>query len=201
MDGFSSPHPDATSSSAPPSTSGSEVRYTRTAIALHWIVAALVVVQVAWGWGMQEIGKQPQGLRADAFNVHKSIGIAILVLTVVRLGWRVAHRPPPLPPMPRWQRLLAHANHAVLYAALIVMPVAGFLGSVYSGYPIRAFGVTWPVLASRDDALKAAMSAVHLWTSFVLVAAIGLHVAGVGKHALVDRDGLLRRMLPRRAAG
>jgi len=63
-------------------------RYTRTAIALHWIVALAVVVQVTWGWVMQAIPKQPPGVRADAFNLHKSVGLVILALMLVRLGWR-----------------------------------------------------------------------------------------------------------------
>ena len=178
--------------------SASEARYTRVAIALHWLVAALVLVQVAWGWGMQEIPKQPPGLRADAFNVHKSIGLTIFALMLVRLGWRLRHPPPPLPPLPRWQSMLARGNHAVLYVALFVMPIAGYLGSVFSGYPVKAFGVTWTAWGWKDDSIKAAMSLVHLWTSWVLVGAIGLHLAGVAKHAIVERDGLMRRMWPGR---
>lgn len=177
---------------------GSELRYGNVAIALHWLVAALVLVQIAWGWGMQEIPKQPPGLRADAFNVHKSIGLTILVLMVVRLAWRLRHPPPPLPEMPQWQRILARGNHAVLYIALFVMPVAGYLGSVFSGYPVKAFGITLPAWGWRDDTIKSTMSAVHLATSWVLVAAIALHLAAALKHALVDRDGLLRRMWPAR---
>ena len=72
-------------------------RYTRVAVVLHWLVAALVVAQVSWGWWMQTIAKQPPGVRADAFNLHKSIGLVMLALTLVRLGWRLAHPPPPLP--------------------------------------------------------------------------------------------------------
>ena len=81
----------------PPATA----RYTRTAVALHWLVAALFVGQFAWGWLMQEIPKSPPGMRADAFNVHKSIGLCVLGLMLFRLGWRIAHRPPALPRHPR----------------------------------------------------------------------------------------------------
>ena len=81
--------------------SDAPARYTRTAIALHWLIAILVLGQFAWGWWMQEIPKQPVGPRVDAFNLHKSIGMTIFALMVLRLAWRVGHPAPALPPMPR----------------------------------------------------------------------------------------------------
>lgn len=169
-------------------------RYTRTAIVLHWLIAAIVIGQFVWGWSMQEIPKQPPGVRADAFNFHKSIGLTIFLLMVVRLGWRLRHPPPPLPPLPAWQAWLARANHRVLYAALFIMPLAGYLGSAWSGYPVKYFGLVLPAWASKEPALKDLCSAVHLVTSWVLLVAVALHVAAAAKHALVDRDGLLARM-------
>jgi cytochrome b561 len=169
-------------------------RYTKTAIALHWLIAALVIGQFAWGWWMQEIPKQPPGVRADAFNLHKSFGLTLLALMLARLGWRLAHRPPPLPAMPRWQANLAHANHVVLYAALLTMPLAGYLGSVWSGYPVRYFGMVLPAWGAKDIALKDLMSSIHFGASWVLAAAVALHVAAALKHAFVDRDGILARM-------
>jgi cytochrome b561 len=168
-------------------------RYTRTAVVLHWLVAALFIGQFAWGWLMQEIPKSPPGMRADAFNFHKSIGLCLLGLMLFRLGWRIAHRPPPLPPMPAWQARLAGATHVALYVALIVQPVAGYLGSVFSGYPVKWFGVTLPAWGVKSVALKDAMSDVHLVTSFVLLALVVLHVAGALHHAFRG-DGVLARM-------
>ena len=168
-------------------------RYTRTAVALHWLVAVIVIGQFAWGWWMQDIPKQPPGLRADAFNLHKSIGLVLLALMLVRLGWRIAHPAPPLPAMPAWEARLAKATHVVLYVALIVMPVAGYLGSVFSGYPVKWFGLTLPAWGWKDPALKDWMSAVHLTTSWVLLFATALHVAGALKHAIA-RDGVMSRM-------
>jgi cytochrome b561 len=168
-------------------------RYTRTAVVLHWLVAALFIGQFAWGWLMQEIPKSPPGMRADAFNVHKSIGLCLLGLMLFRLGWRIAHRPPPLPPMPAWQAGLARVTHVALYVALIVHPVAGYLGSVFSGYPVKWFGVTLPAWGVKSVALKDAMSEVHLVTSFVLLTLVVLHVAGALHHAFRG-DGVLTRM-------
>jgi cytochrome b561 len=168
------------------------------AIALHWIVAALVLAQFSWGWAMQQIGKQPPGLRADAFNLHKSVGLVILAVMLIRLGWRLAHPPPPLDGLPRWQRQLAHATHWTLYAALFVMPLAGYLGSVFSGYPVKWFGITLPAWGWKDNTIKELMSTIHLTTSWILLGAFLLHLAGSLKHALAG-DGYVRRMgLPTR---
>jgi len=169
-------------------------RYTWTAIALHWLIAIAVIVQFKWGWWMQDIPKQPPGARVDAFNLHKSVGLTILALMIARLLWRWRHPAPALPAMPDWQRRLAHANHWLLYAALFIMPVAGYLGSVFSGYPVRYFGMTLPAWGAKDEWLKNLCSTVHLVTSYVLFFAVVLHVAAALKHALIDRDGLLSRM-------
>ena len=170
-------------------------RYHGVAIALHWLVAALVIAQVAWGWWMQEIPKQPVGPRVDAFNLHKSVGMLILALTLARLGWRLAHPPPALPPLPDWEVRLAKAVHVLLYVVLIVQPVSGYLGSVFSGYPVKLFGVVMPAWGWKDEAIKDLMSRAHLVTSFVLVGLVGLHVAGAVKH-MADGSGIVRRMLP-----
>lgn len=162
-------------------------------MALHWLVAVLVLGQFAWGWWMQEIPKQPPGARVDAFNLHKSFGLVLLGLMLVRLGWRIAHSAPPLPTMPAWEARLAKATHVLLYVALIVMPVSGYLGSVFSGFPVKWFGVTLPAWGWKDPAIKDWMSAVHLTTSWILLGATVLHVSGAVKHALA-RDGIMARM-------
>jgi cytochrome b561 len=169
-------------------------RYTRFAVAMHWIVAAVVLVQYPLGWLMQQIPKQPPGQRAEIFNVHKSIGLTLLALMIVRLGWRLAHRPPPYTPMPRWQERLARATHVVMYVALIGLPLAGYLGSAFSGYPVRFFGVVLPSWAPKNVAVKDWMSSVHLALAWALAVAFALHMAGVAKHVAFERDGLLRRM-------
>ena len=169
-------------------------RYTRTAIALHWLIAALVIFQFAWGWWMQDIPKQPVGPRVDAFNLHKSIGMTIFALMVVRILWRIVHSPPPLPRMPQWQARVALANHALLYAALVIQPLVGYLGSEFSGFPVKFFGLTLPGWAGKSVAMKDLMSTIHLATSWVIAAAVVLHVAAALKHALVDRNRLLARM-------
>ena len=172
----------------------SDGRYTRTAIALHWLIAALVAAEFAWGWWMQEIPKTPPGVRADAFNLHKSVGLTLLLLMALRLLWRARHPPPPLPPLPRWQSLAAQWTHALLYVTLIAMPVFGYLGSVFSGYPVKYFGIALPAWGGKQPELKELFGAAHLYASWLLAGLVVLHVAGALKHALVDRDGLAGRM-------
>ena len=171
-------------------------RYTMTAIVLHWLIAVAVIGLIGWGWWMQTIPKLPVGPRVDAFNLHKSIGMTVLLLMLVRIGWRARHLPPPFMPMPQWQAQLAQAVHVLLYVCLIVQPLSGYLGSAFSGYPVRFFGIVLPAWATKHDTLKDAFSVVHLVNSWLLVVALVLHVAGTVKHALLERDGSFWRMWP-----
>ena len=174
--------------------------YDPVAITLHWLIALAVIGQIALGLGMIEIPKSPPGVRAYWFNVHKSIGMTIGLLVLVRLLWRLTHRPPALPPtLPGWQVRAAGVSHSLLYSCMIIMPLAGYLGSVFSGYPIRYFGTTLPGWGWKDEALKEFFSTVHLATAVAFIALIALHVLAALKHAFVDRDGVLQRMLPRPA--
>jgi cytochrome b561 len=170
-------------------------RYTTTAAVLHWVIAAVVLGMIAFGWWMQEIPKNPVGPRANAFNLHKSIGLTVLLLMLVRTLWRATHPPPPLP-LPAWEARAARTVHVLLYVCLFVQPLTGYLGSVYSGYPVRFFGLVLPAWAPKVDGIKDAMSVAHLVNSCILVTALVLHVAAALKHALIDRDGVFRRMWP-----
>jgi len=169
-------------------------RYTRTAIALHWAIAALVIFQFAWGWWMQGIPKQPVGPRVDAFNLHKSIGMTILALMVVRLMWRAGHRPPPQTALRHWQAVAARTTHALLYVALIVQPVVGYVGSASSGFAVRVFGWTLPAWIGANAAMKDLMSTAHLVVGWVIAGAVLLHVAAALMHAVIHRNHALARM-------
>ena len=173
-------------------------RYDRVAVALHWLIACGVLAQIGLGWWMLDIPKQPVGVRAGWFNLHKSIGLTLGALVVLRLAWRLAHRPPPLPPsLPRWQQAAAIATHRLLYLCLLVMPLSGYLGSSFSGYPVRFFGITLPGWAARNDALKDLFSQIHYAAAAVFMLLITLHAAAALKH-LLARDGLFGRMWPGR---
>lgn len=100
--------------------------------------------------------------------------------------------------MPRWQVGLAHGTHALLYVLLLGMAVTGYLGSAYSGFPVKFFGVTLPSWAAKNPAMKDLMGTAHLALGWTLAFAFALHIAGVVKHTFMDHDGLLRRMSLRR---
>lgn len=168
--------------------------YTGTAVLLHWLMAVGVLGQLALGLWMINLPDEPRGLQAGWFNLHKSTGIVLLALVLVRLAWRAAHLPPPLPAaVPRWKRQAAAVTHRLLYLCLLVAPVSGFLGSSFSPYPIRFFGTPLPRWIAPWEAGKEAMSALHLAAVLLLAALVLLHVAGALSHA-IRRDGVFSRM-------
>jgi cytochrome b561 len=171
-------------------------RYPLAVIVMHWAVAAAVVGLMILGWWMQTIPKNPVGPRADAYNLHKSIGLTVLLLMALRLAWRVSHRPPELPPLPLWQARAAHAVHALLYVLMFLVAFSGYLGSAVSGYPVKFFGLTLPAWAAANNTLKDVCSVVHELASWGLVVVIGIHLIATLHHQWVLRDGLLWRMWP-----
>lgn len=173
-------------------------RYTRTAIALHWLLALALLGLLAMGTYMTSLPFSPARLKL--YNWHKWAGILVLALSVARLAWRLTHRPPAGAPMPGWQRQAARAAHAALYLLFFAVPLAGWTYSSAAGFPVVLFGL-WPLpdLVAADRALAETLKAVHGALAWSLLAVIVLHVAGALKHQLIDRDGLLLRMLPQRA--
>jgi cytochrome b561 len=174
------------------------VRYGYVAQSMHWVTFALLVVQVTLGKIADDL---TVGLeRLVVMSRHKSFGITILALAILRLAWRWIDRPPPLPAMPGWQRFAAHVSHYGLYVLLFALPLSGWLMSSAANRPVSWFGlVQLPDFVAPDKALQEWMHDAHhflIWTLFVLVAA---HIAGALKHQFIDRDGLLFRMLPGRA--
>ena len=174
-------------------------RYTRTAIALHWVVALLLLGQFAFGLMLGDI---PRGTPARGYyvNLHKSSGILIGLLILLRLGWRLTHTPPPLPGgMPRWQRHAARASHIALYACMLALPLSGYLASNFSKHGVKFFNlVRWAPWGPDDKTLYAVFNGAHHLAALLLALLVGVHVLAVAKHMLVDRDRLLLRMWPQR---
>lgn len=168
-------------------------RYTRTAVLLHWLTAALIFAAFPLGWIVDAMRLSP--LKLQLVSYHKWIGVTVLLLAAARLLWRLAHRPPPLAAQPAWQRRAAGVVHAAFYALLLALPVSGWLYSSAAGVPTVYLGL-WqlPDLVARDRALAAALRDAHEAIGVLLLALVAVHLAAVVKHQFVDRDGLLQRM-------
>ena len=172
----------------------SPTAYTPTAKVLHWLVAVAAFGQLALGFWMIQLPNTGGG-QAQWFNLHKSIGITLGLVILLRLAWRLTHRTPPLPEaISAWQRSLARFCHFALYVCMVVIPLSGYLGSSFTNYPIKYFGHTLPQWGWDSPALKERFSQVHLTAIVIFVVLIALHVAAVLKHLLIDRDGIFQRM-------
>jgi cytochrome b561 len=173
--------------------------YTRTAIALHWIIGVLVVTALVIGLVMTDMHASPAKLQA--FSWHKWIGITVLALFFVRALWRLTHPAPAPLPMPDWQRYAAQAGHLLLYLLLLVQPLTGWLYSSAAGHPVVWFGLLpLPDLVAKNAALAPSLRELHETCAWLLVTVIALHVLAALKHHYVDHDDTLRRMLRWRAS-
>jgi cytochrome b561 len=167
-------------------------RYHGVAIAFHWTIAALIIANLA-------IGLLHESLLKGTMGLHKSIGLTVLVLTLGRVAWRLAHRPPPLPGnIAPLERGVAHATHWTLYLLMLAMPLTGW--AMVSGGPVRRplawfglFDVPYlPVAPATSDAAGNA----HGLLGWLMLALVVLHVAAALRHRFVLKDQVLARMLP-----
>lgn len=173
-------------------------RYTGPAIALHWLLA--LALFGLFGMGLYMTGLSMSPTRLKLYNWHKWAGVTVLVLSFLRLAWRLTHRPPADAPMPAWQARAAHAAHVALYVLFFAVPLAGWAYSSAAGFPVVWFGVLpLPDLIAPNRELAEAIKPLHRILAYTMAAIVLVHVAGALKHQWVDRDGLLRRMWPARA--
>ena len=186
-----------------PTAQKPQARYHSLSIALHWLLAIALVGIFGVGLYMHELPFSPQRLKL--YNWHKWAGVTILALSLLRLLWRLAQRPPALPAevqatMPGWQRAAHHGTHLLMYLLFFAVPLSGWAYSSAAGFPIVWFGVLpLPDFVGVDKALADQIKPWHMRLSFALAALVLLHVAAVVKHQWIDRDGLLDRMRPGRA--
>lgn len=189
-------------------------RYTAVAIVLHWAIAAAIVGNIALGWWMHGAIEIPetQARAIAAFQLHKSIGLTILALSLFRLVWRLIHQPPPLPAgMPVWEKFAAKATHWIFYALMIGIPICGWLyvstqwrGNAPLNIPTLWFGrFEIPHLFGLNDATRQWREALagvaldaHEFLAWSAAALLVLHVAAALKHHLVNRDAVLGHMIP-----
>jgi len=159
---------------------------------LHWLMAALIVAMLFIGVTMVASVSQ----RPWLIDLHRPLGIAILLLAVVRLAHRLRHRPPPLPAdLPRWQVRAAHASHWLLYALMLAMPLIGWAMLSAGGYPVAMIGrFQLPAIVPHDPVLYAWLRDAHGWLARLLFATVLLHLSAALFHAWVRRDGVFSSM-------
>jgi cytochrome b561 len=179
-------------------------RYTRTAVVLHWLLAVLILANLALALCVDSL--------ADAWvrpviDTHKSIGITVLGLVILRILWRWAHRPPPLPAgYAPWEQRAARAAHGLLYALMVCLPISGWMhDSAWKDaatHPLRLFGlVPWERFAfiermepAAKESLHTLLGTIHASLGYVLLALLLLHIGGALKHQWLDREAELQRM-------
>ncbi|MEO6917737.1 MAG: cytochrome b [Collimonas sp.] len=168
-------------------------RYTSPAIFLHWMVAILIIGMIGLGWYMMSIEDEPDS--GWLFQLHKSIGLLIVALVLLRLVWRFTHRPPALPQqVPEWQKKASEALHWLLYAAMAVMLMVGIAGALSSKHDLVFFGLPLPRLLAQNHDLSEIFFSIHSVCAWVLVVLISLHFLAALKHLIVNKDGLFQRM-------
>ncbi|MDR3440155.1 cytochrome b [Telmatospirillum sp.] len=183
----------------------SQLRYDGVAIALHWLTALFIVGLLAVGLIMTDLPKG-SALQFSFFQLHKSMGITVLGLTILRLAWRLAHRPPDLPEtMTSWEKTAAHAGHLGLYALLFGLPLSGWalVSASPRNIPTMLYGVVpWPhlpILSTLTDKkpVAEAIEDLHSAAAWILMALLVVHVGAALWHHFARKDDVLRRMLPR----
>lgn len=190
-------------------------KYTNVAIALHWLIGIAILFMFILGWFMTELPRETpkttsfdifhmglftwevaeeQSQRTFYFNLHKSIGLTILMLVVLRMYWRFTHRPPAfLSSMKLWEKRLAKATHHSLYLLMFVIPLSGIIMSAASKYGIKWFGIK--VIPGFDDnAVRELFYEFHEIFGILLLLLLLFHTLGAIKHSIIDKDGTLRRM-------
>ena len=171
-------------------------RYTGMAIGLHWLIFALIAAGFALAVYMVDLPLSP--LKLKYFAWHKWLGVTVFALALVRIGWRLTHRPPPHEAaIARWQRSAAGAMHVVLYAMIVVIPLTGWLYSSAAGVPTVYLSVMrLPDLLVKDYALAELLKAVHVTFNYMLLVLVVIHSAAALQHHFIARDNVFRRMLP-----
>ena len=168
-------------------------RYTRVAIWLHWLIALAIIGNLLGGFLHDGFG----AAKGQVMAIHKATGILILLLTLVRIAWRLTHRAPPLPAStPGWQRSLAHVTHIALYALMLLVPMSGWAMASGSDKPISFYGLfDWPKLAvTKSSAAAGAAHEAHEIGGIILAVLVVMHIAAALQHQFLLRDRLLARM-------
>ncbi len=159
----------------------------------HWVIALLLIGMISLGWYMVSIENQPNS--GWYFDLHKSFGLIVATLILLRVLWWLTQKAAPFPrSFPAWQYKIARIIHWLLYICIIVMPVTGFLGASFSKYGVAFFGLQLPTWVNQNHALSEQFFKVHGVVAWILVTLISLHVLAALKHLIINKDGVFQRM-------
>lgn len=173
-------------------------RYRTRTIALHWLLAVVIIGMLILGFTMVGIPRNTPA-RAFTFNLHKSIGVLAGLVILLRLFWRWRDGAPPFPSsMPHWEAVAARWSHRALYVLMVAMPATGYISSSFNKFGVKVFGVPLPSWGWEDRALRELFADIHGTLAIVLAVLVVIHVLAAIKHLAIDRDGVFRRMLPKR---
>lgn len=190
-------------------------RYTKTAIILHWLIAIFIALMFGLGWFMADLPKEaPKQMVYDLFdlgvytwqlaeeasprtfyfNLHKSLGLTVLALIVLRVLWRITHTPPAaLSSYKAIEKKVAAATHHSLYLLMLAVPVTGLIMAINSKYGVKWFGID--VIAGLDNKpVRDFFECTHEFVGIVLLVLIGIHLLGALKHKFIDKDDTMSRM-------
>lgn len=172
-----------------------DTRWGGIAKTFHWLMALAIIGNGVLGLVMDELWKGMA--KISIFALHKSIGLTVLALLLLRFAWRFVDRKPRDEPMPRWQAWAAHATHGVLYLLMLALPLSGWLFNSARGYPLQWFKqFNLPSLMDKNETLAEILIEAHEWLFWVLALVLLAHIGGALMHHFVERDNTLRRMLP-----
>ena len=163
----------------------------------HWCMALLIIAMMILGWTAKSWPLSPT--KITLFFWHKSFGVLILGLALLRLLWRVSDEAPPLPgTMPRIERILARLSHGALYALMVLMPISGWVVNSAGKFPFKVFGV-WrlPQIVEPDKVVEELAKDVHLMLFWIFATMLLVHIVVALRHHYVVRNDVLLRMLPR----
>lgn len=169
-------------------------RYSKGAIILHWLMALMIIGNLAGGF-LHDFIPRGSPERALVMGLHASFGLTLIALTLVRLGWRLANPPPPLPTyFTGGERLLAKAAHLAFYAVMLALPVSGWLMAERNERPLLYFFAVDVPKAGIGKPLAEAFNEMHEILGWAMLALLALHIVGIIKHLVMDRDNLMPRM-------
>ena len=175
---------------------GTRQRYGAPTQLLHWVTAILVVVAFVYGPGGSEQRVYSATKDLDR-QLHETLGMSVLALTLLRLAWRSVDAAPDDPPMPRWMQIASRLVHVLLYALLLAVPLTAIAGAWLEGHALTLLGnVRIDPLLAEAHGLGSTIASIHTWLGDALLWVAGLHAIAALYHHFVRRDGVLRSMLP-----